>query len=66
LYTKLRTKKMTTIKHKFRDHKINPLTEILVVGTFNPETVENIAEFFTADKETIFGNLSQQHLLRIH
>jgi G:T/U-mismatch repair DNA glycosylase len=37
---------MTTIKHKFRDHKINPLTEILVVGTFNPETVENIAEFF--------------------
>lgn len=47
-YISYRIKKqtMTTIRHKFRDHKINPQTEILVVGTFNPDTIENIAEFF--------------------
>lgn len=27
-------------------HKVNPNTEILIVGTFNPETPENIADFF--------------------
>ena len=37
---------MTKIKHRFVDHKIDVNTEILVVGTFNPETPENIADFF--------------------
>lgn len=34
------------VKHRFLNHTINPKTEILVVGTFNPETIENQAEFF--------------------
>ena len=37
---------MATIGHRFRNHKINPLTETLVIGTFNPDTVKNIADFF--------------------
>ena len=37
---------MKKIKHRFVDHKIDVNTEILVVGTFNPETPENIADFF--------------------
>lgn len=35
-----------TIRHRFESHSINPNTEILIVGTFNPETPENIADFF--------------------
>jgi G:T/U-mismatch repair DNA glycosylase len=35
---------MVTIKHKFLEWKIDPSTETLVVGTFNPETAEN--DFF--------------------
>ena len=37
---------MTTIGHRFKDHEISPKTEILIIGTFNPETVKNIADFF--------------------
>ena len=37
---------MKTIKHRFLDHKINPNTEILILGTFNPDTEKNGAEFF--------------------
>lgn len=37
---------MITIKHKFLDHQINPNTETLIIGTFNPETAKNDAEFF--------------------
>lgn len=37
---------MTKIKHRFIDHKTNSQTEILVIGTFNPDTEENIADFF--------------------
>lgn len=37
---------MKFIRHKFEHHIINPLTEILVIGTFNPETPENLADFF--------------------
>lgn len=32
--------------HKFRAHTINPDTEILIVGTFNPDTAKNKADFF--------------------
>lgn len=37
---------MAKIRHRFINHTINPNTEILVVGTFNPDTKENVADFF--------------------
>lgn len=37
---------MTKIRHRFINHNINPKTETLVIGTFNPDTEENIADFF--------------------
>ncbi len=37
---------MPFIKHLTRTHKINPLTEILIIGTFNPDTKENPTDFF--------------------
>jgi len=37
---------MTRIRHRFIDHKINPQTETLIVGTFNPDAADNEAEFF--------------------
>ena len=37
---------MAIIKHKYLTHKINPATEFLIIGTFNPDTKENPAEFF--------------------
>lgn len=37
---------MPVIHYRFRDHKINPLTETLIVGTFNPEAENNPADFF--------------------
>lgn len=37
---------MITVQHRFLDHQINPETESLIIGTFNPETADNDAEFF--------------------
>jgi G:T/U-mismatch repair DNA glycosylase len=37
---------MGIVKHRFISHKISPETEILIIGTFNPDTPENIADFF--------------------
>ena len=37
---------MTTIKHKFRSHHISKDAEILIIGTFNPDTSMNDANFF--------------------
>ncbi len=37
---------MTKIRHRFINHNIDPKTETLVIGTFNPDTEENIADFF--------------------
>lgn len=37
---------MAKIRHRFIDHRINPKTETLVIGTFNPDTEDNIADFF--------------------
>ncbi len=34
------------IRHRFEDYEISPDTEILIVGTFNPETPDNDADFF--------------------
>jgi len=36
----------TPIKHKFRNHEINPATRCLIIGTFNPDTPKNTADFF--------------------
>lgn len=35
-----------TIKHKFRDHKISPNTETLILGTFNPDYSGSEIDFF--------------------
>jgi G:T/U-mismatch repair DNA glycosylase len=37
---------MPIVKHRFLDHKIEPTTETLLVGTFNPEALDNEADFF--------------------
>lgn len=37
---------MKSVKHRFLDHKINPATETLIIGTFNPDTINNQADFF--------------------
>ena len=37
---------MAILQHKFLSHQINPLTETLIIGTFNPMGSENKAEFF--------------------
>ena len=37
---------MTKIKHRFIKHSINPKTETLIIGTFNPDAEENVADFF--------------------
>ncbi|WP_375786306.1 hypothetical protein ACE10Z_01110 [Bradyrhizobium sp. Pha-3] len=34
------------VKHKFSGHRICPRTETLIIGTFNPDTPRNRAEFF--------------------
>ncbi|MBI2722800.1 MAG: hypothetical protein HYX39_11560 [Bacteroidetes bacterium] len=36
----------TVVQHRFLYHKIDPSTEILILGTFNPETENNPADFF--------------------
>lgn len=35
-----------TIRHRLENHQVDPDTEILIVGTFNPETENNMADFF--------------------
>lgn len=37
---------MIIVKHRFIDHQINPGTETLIIGTFNPDTTVNQADFF--------------------
>jgi len=37
---------MKEINHKFSGHKIQNDTEILIIGTFNPDVKGNTAEFF--------------------
>lgn len=48
---------MTAIRHKFLRHKINPETETLIVGTFNPEAEKNDAEFFYGRKRNFLWRL---------
>lgn len=37
---------MIVVKHRFLEHQINPLTETLIIGTFNPDSDNNTADFF--------------------
>ena len=34
------------VGHRCRDHKIDEQTETLIIGTFNPDTDANVADFF--------------------
>lgn len=45
------------IKHKFLDHKICLKTEILIIGTFNPNSDGNEAEFFYGRSRNCFWKL---------
>jgi len=37
---------MKIVDHKFKSHQIHPDTETLVIGTFNPNSTDNPADFF--------------------
>lgn len=37
---------MKKVKHRFINHQINPGTETLIIGTFNPDATDNQADFF--------------------
>jgi len=37
---------MANVKHRSRDHRISPVTETLIIGTFNPDSENNPADFF--------------------
>lgn len=40
------SEQMQLVGHKFRDHEIQSDTEILIIGTFNPDTPTNNADWF--------------------
>lgn len=48
---------MQLVKHRFEQHIINPETEILIIGTFNPDTPENIADFFYSRQRNFLWTL---------
>jgi len=48
---------MTRVKHRFINHTINPETETLVIGTFNPDTEKNIADFFYGRQKNFLWKL---------
>jgi len=50
------TEEMQLVHHKFCGHKIHPDTETLIIGTFNPETRDNSADFFIAAEEITCGD----------
>jgi G:T/U-mismatch repair DNA glycosylase len=37
---------MPIVKHRFAEHIVSSTTEILIIGTFNPDTSGNPADFF--------------------
>ncbi|MGM4872907.1 hypothetical protein AB7645_17025 [Bradyrhizobium sp. 956_D2_N1_5] len=49
---------LRTIKHKFLDHKVDPGTETLIVGTFNPCAKGNNAEFFYSRPRNYFWTVA--------
>lgn len=51
---------MSIIKHRFSNYQINPSTETLIIGTFNPETSANSADFFYGRKRNFLWTLVPQ------
>lgn len=49
---------ITEIKHRFIKQFIIPSTETLVIGTFNPESIENTADFFYGMPRIFLGVLN--------
>lgn len=45
------------IRHRLEDHQVNSGAEILIVGTFNPGTPENTADFFYGRKRNFLWRL---------
>jgi len=48
---------MVTIPHKFLDRRINPETQTLIIGTFNPAADKNPATFFYSRGRNYFWRL---------
>jgi G:T/U-mismatch repair DNA glycosylase len=48
---------MITIKHKFRNFRNQPDIETLILGTFNPDTPGNKAEFFYGRGKNYLWNI---------
>lgn len=48
---------MKKIQHKFLYHQIDPKTEILIIGTFNPDSENNEANFFYSRKQNFLWKL---------
>ena len=42
---------MVSVPHIFSDHHVHPRIEILILGTFNPKTRDNDADFFYSRKK---------------
>jgi G:T/U-mismatch repair DNA glycosylase len=49
-------RKLVTIKHKFLDHAIDPATETLIIGTFNPghECNKKVDFFYGGDRNRLW------------
>lgn len=50
---------MPLLSHKFRDHIIDPKTEILIIGTFNPEIPEGPDFFYGRPRNFLWQLLPQ-------
>lgn len=48
---------MITVLHKFRDYPLQTNAEILVLGTFNPDTLQNEADFFYSRRQNYLWRL---------
>lgn len=50
---------MSIILHKFRNHKVNPETEILFIGTFNPDLPDEVDFFYGRSRSFLWHLLPQ-------
>jgi hypothetical protein len=50
---------MPTILHKFRNHQLNPQTEILILGTFNPDIPDEVDFFYGRSRNFLWHLLPQ-------
>jgi len=54
---KIQTAPMPVVKHISSSHPIHPDTETLIIGTFNPGTPENTADFFYGRRQNYLWRL---------